>query len=275
MGRNSGFEKDGLKKGMWSAREDHVLKNYVKKHGPGNWGKTARETGLKRCGKSVRLRWLNYLRPGIKKGNITEDEEDLIIRMHKLVGNRWSLIAGRIPGRTDNEIKNYWNSTLRKKLAEQKEKESEVSRNEMVKENLPFPVEDDGHQHLTKCDVVLGGGGGGGGLMCFASNVNVEEDHQRRCLGGTSTDTTILSPRVGVGTGGGANNNIEPTGDDLNYNAMTWNDSIMDLNGGQLYMSEFLQTEFSKFWEETDRFMNFEVGGCSTINHELPNNWDG
>ncbi|XP_040375199.1 transcription factor WER isoform X2 [Rosa chinensis] len=242
MGRNSGFEKEGLKK------------------------------GLKRCGKSVRLRWLNYLRPGIKKGNITEDEEDLIIRMHKLVGNRWSLIAGRIPGRTDNEIKNYWNSTLRKKLAEQKEKESEMSRNEMIKENLPSPVGDDGNQHLTKCDVVVGGGGG---LMCFASNVNVEEDHQRRCLGGTSTDTTILSPRVGDGTGGGANNNIEPAGDDLNYNAMTWNDSIMDLNGGQLYMSEFLQTEFSKFWEETDRFLNFEVGGCSTINHELPNNWDG
>jgi myb proto-oncogene protein len=71
--------------------------------------------GLKRCGKSCRLRWLNYLRPDIKRGNISHDEEELIIRLHKLLGNRWSLIAGRLPGRTDNEIKNYWNTTLRKK----------------------------------------------------------------------------------------------------------------------------------------------------------------
>ncbi|GFP82738.1 transcription factor tt2 [Phtheirospermum japonicum] len=73
------------------------------------------KTGLKRCGKSCRLRWLNYLRPDIKRGNISEAEEDLILRLHKLLGNRWSLIAGRLPGRTDNEIKNHWNAHLRKK----------------------------------------------------------------------------------------------------------------------------------------------------------------
>uniref|UniRef100_A0ACD5XLB1 Uncharacterized protein n=1 Tax=Avena sativa TaxID=4498 RepID=A0ACD5XLB1_AVESA len=72
--------------------------------------------GLQRCGKSCRLRWLNYLRPGIKRGNISGDEEELIVRLHGLLGNRWSLIAGRLPGRTDNEIKNYWNTTLSKKV---------------------------------------------------------------------------------------------------------------------------------------------------------------
>ncbi|GMY29042.1 transcription factor MYB251 [Fagus crenata] len=78
-------------------------------------GETPKRAGLKRCGKSCRLRWLNYLRPDIKRGNISHDEEELIIRLHNLLGNRWSLIAGRLPGRTDNEVKNYWNTTLRKK----------------------------------------------------------------------------------------------------------------------------------------------------------------
>ncbi|XP_054781810.1 transcription factor MYB1-like isoform X2 [Prosopis cineraria] len=79
---------------------------------------------LKRCGKSCRLRWLNYLKPDIKRGNITPDEEDFIIRLHKLLGNRWSLIAGRLPGRTDNEIKNYWNAHIRKKLLNAKPESS-------------------------------------------------------------------------------------------------------------------------------------------------------
>lgn len=73
-------------------------------------------SGLLRCGKSCRLRWVNYLKPGIKRGNFNEDEDDLIVRLHSLLGNRWSLIAGRLPGRTDNEIKNYWNTHLIKKL---------------------------------------------------------------------------------------------------------------------------------------------------------------
>ncbi|KAK9201220.1 hypothetical protein WN944_016421 [Citrus x changshan-huyou] len=77
------------------------------------------KVGLLRCGKSCRLRWMNYLRPSIKRGHIAPDEEDLILRLHRLLGNRWSLIAGRIPGRTDNGIKNYWNTRLRKKLISQ------------------------------------------------------------------------------------------------------------------------------------------------------------
>ncbi|CAB4308140.1 unnamed protein product [Prunus armeniaca] len=74
--------------------------------------------GLNRSGKSCRLRWLNYLRPDVKRGNISPEEEDLIIRMHKLLGNRWALIARRLPGRTDNEIKNFWNINLSKRVPE-------------------------------------------------------------------------------------------------------------------------------------------------------------
>lgn len=69
-----------------------------------------------RCGKSCRLRWINYLRPDLKRGNFTEEEDELIIKLHSVLGNKWSLIAARLPGRTDNEIKNYWNTHIRRKL---------------------------------------------------------------------------------------------------------------------------------------------------------------
>ncbi|ESW15764.1 hypothetical protein PHAVU_007G100100 [Phaseolus vulgaris] len=119
MKRKGGHEnQDAVNRGAWSAEEDQILVNYVHLHGEGKWGQISRRTGLKRGGKSCRLRWLNYLKPDIKRGNISSDEEDLIIRLHSLLGNRWSLIAGRLPGRTDNEIKNYWNTYLRKKVEE-------------------------------------------------------------------------------------------------------------------------------------------------------------
>ncbi|KAJ4760198.1 MYB family protein [Rhynchospora pubera] len=106
----------GLNRGTWTKEEDHILASYIKVNGPGKWTQLPTKAGLNRCGKSCRLRWLNYLRPNIKRGNITQEEEDLIVRLHNLLGNRWSLIAGRLPGRTDNEIKNYWNTFLKKKL---------------------------------------------------------------------------------------------------------------------------------------------------------------
>ncbi|KAK1377816.1 MYB transcription factor [Heracleum sosnowskyi] len=115
MGRSPCCSKVGLNKGAWTTAEDKILTDFIHLHGEGGWRNLPKRAGLKRCGKSCRLRWLNYLRPDIKRGNISDDEEDLIIRLHKLLGNRWSLIAGRLPGRTDNEIKNYWNTTLRKK----------------------------------------------------------------------------------------------------------------------------------------------------------------
>ncbi|KAI8526402.1 hypothetical protein RHMOL_Rhmol13G0304600 [Rhododendron molle] len=111
--------KVGLKRGPWTAEEDEVLGNYIRKEGEGRWRTLPKRAGLLRCGKSCRLRWMNYLRPNVKRGHIAPDEEDLILRLHRLLGNRWSLIAGRIPGRTDNEIKNYWNTHLSKKLINQ------------------------------------------------------------------------------------------------------------------------------------------------------------
>ncbi|XP_039006619.1 transcription factor MYB82-like [Hibiscus syriacus] len=108
-------KKGGPKRGLWKQEEDMILKNYVEAYGEGNWAIVSKRSGLKRGGKSCRLRWKNYLRPNIKRGQMSKEEEDLIIRMHNLLGNRWSLIAGRLPGRTDNEVKNYWNTHLNKK----------------------------------------------------------------------------------------------------------------------------------------------------------------
>ncbi|KAK9996580.1 hypothetical protein SO802_021266 [Lithocarpus litseifolius] len=109
-------EKKETNKGAWTKQEDQKLIDYIQKHGEGCWRSLPEAAGLLRCGKSCRLRWVNYLRPDLKRGNFGEDEEDLIIKLHALLGNRWSLIAGRLPGRTDNEVKNYWNTHLKRKL---------------------------------------------------------------------------------------------------------------------------------------------------------------
>ncbi|KAJ8763623.1 hypothetical protein K2173_003095 [Erythroxylum novogranatense] len=109
-------DKSGLKKGPWTAEEDEKLIDYIQKHGHGRWRTLPKNAGLKRCGKSCRLRWINYLRPDIKRGKFSYEEEEIIIKLHSVLGNKWSTIAARLPGRTDNEIKNYWNTHIKKKL---------------------------------------------------------------------------------------------------------------------------------------------------------------
>ncbi|XP_066352898.1 myb-related protein 306-like [Miscanthus floridulus] len=116
MGRPPCCEKGGVKKGPWTPEEDLVLVSYVQDHGPGNWRAVPTSTGLMRCSKSCRLRWTNYLRPGIKRGNFSDQEEKLIIHLQALLGNRWAAMASYMPERTDNDIKNYWNTHLKKKF---------------------------------------------------------------------------------------------------------------------------------------------------------------
>ncbi|XP_018471017.1 transcription factor MYB16 isoform X2 [Raphanus sativus] len=116
MGRSPCCDKMGLKKGPWTSEEDQKLLAYIEEHGHGSWRSLPEKAGLHRCGKSCRLRWTNYLRPDIKRGKFNLQEEQTIIQLHALLGNRWSAIATHLPKRTDNEIKNYWNTHLKKRL---------------------------------------------------------------------------------------------------------------------------------------------------------------
>ncbi|AET03003.1 transcription factor MYB1 [Medicago truncatula] len=144
----------GVRKGAWTYKEDELLKACINTYGEGKWNLVPQRSGLNRCRKSCRLRWLNYLSPNINRGRFSEDEEDLILRLHKLLGNRWSLIAGRLPGRTANDVKNYWHTNLAKKVVSEKEEEKE---NDKPKETMkahevikPRPITLSSHSNWLK-----------------------------------------------------------------------------------------------------------------------------
>ncbi|KAI7732124.1 hypothetical protein M8C21_025483 [Ambrosia artemisiifolia] len=156
MTRTLRVDKNGLRKGPWSKDEDDKLKAYIERYGHWNWREIPKFAGVKRCGKSCRLRWMNYLRPNIKHGNFTKDEEDLIMDMHNKIGNKWSKIASELPGRSDNEIKNYWHTHLKKRGTKDQNDPKNMShatkKHTNIKTNLLESSEIRGHDEVeTLC----------------------------------------------------------------------------------------------------------------------------
>ncbi|KAJ6834971.1 myb-related protein 308-like [Iris pallida] len=152
MGRSPCCEKAHTNKGAWTKEEDQRLIAYIKAHGEGCWRSLPKAAGLLRCGKSCRLRWINYLRPDLKRGNFTEEEDELIIKLHAILGNKWSLIAGRLPGRTDNEIKNYWNTHIKRKLLGWG---LDPQTHRPIGGSAAFPVASQQQQQQAECNNVL------------------------------------------------------------------------------------------------------------------------
>ncbi|KAL9680823.1 hypothetical protein QQ045_012602 [Rhodiola kirilowii] len=104
MGRSPCCEKAHTNKGAWTKEEDDRLISYIRAHGEGCWRSLPTSAGLLRCGKSCRLRWINYLRPDLKRGNFTQDEDHLIIKLHTLLGNKRKLLNRGIDPATHRVI---------------------------------------------------------------------------------------------------------------------------------------------------------------------------
>ncbi|XP_040382449.1 myb-related protein Hv33-like [Oryza brachyantha] len=167
--------KQKVKRGLWSPEEDERLVRYITQHGHSCWSSVPKHAGLQRCGKSCRLRWINYLRPDLKRGTFSEQEERTIIDVHRILGNRWAQIAKHLPGRTDNEVKNFWNSCIKKKLIAQ-------------------GLDPKTHNLLPASKSLLHGGGGGG---ANPSGNNMAQFHSNGGGGAAATPFTISSPAKG------------------------------------------------------------------------------
>nr|AFJ53054.1 tannin-related R2R3 MYB transcription factor [Trifolium arvense] len=255
MGRSPCCAKEGLNRGAWTTQEDKILTEYIKLHGEGKWRNLPKRADLKRCGKSCRLRWLNYLRPDIKRGNISPDEEELIIRLHKLLGNRWSLIAGRLPGRTDNEIKNYWNTNLGKKVKDLDQQNTNNSsptklsaqpKNAEIKQKQinPKPNSYVVRTKATKCSKVL--------FINSPPNSPPMHDLQSKAEAETTTTTKPSMPSMlvdGVASDSMSNNEMECGNGFLSFcdeEKELSADLLEDFNiADDICLSEFLNFDFS------------------------------
>ncbi|XP_019448660.1 PREDICTED: transcription factor MYB59-like isoform X1 [Lupinus angustifolius] len=173
-----------FRKGPWTEQEDLKLVSFVGLFGDRRWDFIAKVSGLTRTGKSCRLRWVNYLHPGLKHGKLTPQEERLVMELHSKWGNRWSRIARKLPGRTDNEIKNYWRTHMRKKAQEEKRAAASPT-SSSCQSSLSSSNNNNNHTvnsvHASKKageESFYDTGGPNNNENASNGNINVGEDHQ-------------------------------------------------------------------------------------------------
>ncbi|XP_047307032.1 transcription factor MYB4-like [Impatiens glandulifera] len=220
-------DKNGIRKGTWSAEEDEKLKAYIINHGYLNWRQLPKLAGLSRCGKSCRLRWMNYLRPDVKRGNFSKEEENIIVKLHESLGNRWSVIAAQLPGRTDNEVKNQWHSFLKKRATKRSLDHNQDDdhmpkrkrRVHQIKKSKSSPLEV-GEGSFASTDFVVHG------ILESSDLSNVSTSFNEPCISNEST----------MGT----------------YSNVTEVDPIMSMfaNGNDVFPHEMLDESYGDLWME-------------------------
>ncbi|KAJ7966659.1 MYB transcription factor [Quillaja saponaria] len=167
---SSNYNKSERIKGPWSAEEDRILTRLVERYGARNWSLISRYI-KGRSGKSCRLRWCNQLSPRVQHRPFSPSEDDTILAAHAQYGNRWATIARLLPGRTDNAIKNHWNSTLKRRAMEQR-----MDTSGSAGQACMSLSEDDPLTALTLAPPGIGGGDNGG--------VGAENHHRESLPGG-------------------------------------------------------------------------------------------
>ncbi|XP_023765924.1 transcription factor MYB58 [Lactuca sativa] len=252
MAKAPRFNKNGVKKGAWSEDEDNKLRAYIQRYGHWNWRLLPQFAGLSRSGKSCRLRWMNYLRPNIKHGNFTKEEEDIIVELHNKLGNKWSEMAAYLPGRSDNEIKNRWHTHLKKRSQiGQTMLQSEHVGNQKPNHDIENPVE----------------------------NSELELQHDLEILlteSPLSSSSSSLSSYLFNGSDSGATTQVTPQLVDYKRNFWTepfsWDiDSILSSSDDNFFspsnlfypvcsqdmiMDEFLSSSLDSYLEYNDPFIN-------------------
>ncbi|KAG0521238.1 hypothetical protein BDA96_08G144300 [Sorghum bicolor] len=239
-------EKLELRRGPWTVDEDLTLVNYIADNGEGRWNNLARAAGLKRTGKSCRLRWLNYLRPDVKRGNFSADEQLLILDLHTRWGNRWSKIAQHLPGRTDNEIKNYWRTRVQKH-AKQLNCDANSKRFKDAMRYLWMPhlvdiaaaaaTDDEHHHHLSllhhhhqQQQEVAGGAGNNGDLA--AAGYAAAADVQLHALSSSGLTTTGMTTTTTSSSDSFASGSYEDGGGLRQFANVLAGEMLLDCGGG-------------------------------------------